>query len=84
VERAGLLDYATNEFKAGEYWSNFSQENSLMVNIVTFVNDFFFPRKRFDRGNCNCQGLIVWKWKREGRQNRRKPAVPRTDLVWLG
>jgi hypothetical protein len=37
--------------------------------------------KRFDRGNCNTWGLIVPKAKREGRQNRRKPAVPRTNLL---
>jgi hypothetical protein len=36
--------------------------------------------KRFDRGNCNGQGLIVPKSKREGRQDRRKPAVPERTL----
>jgi hypothetical protein len=34
--------------------------------------------KRFDRGNCNCQGFVVPKAKREGRQEWRKSAVPRT------
>jgi hypothetical protein len=42
--------------------------------------------KRFDRGNCNCYGLIVSKSKREGRQDRsrRKPAVPRTNIIPSG
>jgi hypothetical protein len=35
--------------------------------------------KRFDRGNCKCQGLIVLKSKKEGRQDRRKPAVPKYE-----
>jgi hypothetical protein len=38
----------------------------------------------FDRGNCNHQGLIVPKSKREGRQDRRKPAVPRTNIIRSG
>jgi hypothetical protein len=36
---------------------------------------------RFSRRNCNCQGFIVPKSKREGRQDRRKPAVPRTNII---
>jgi hypothetical protein len=39
---------------------------------IIFVCDVFPPlKKRFDRGNCNCQGLIVLKPKREGGQDRR-------------
>jgi hypothetical protein len=38
---------------------------------------------RFDRGNCKCKGLIDSKAK-EGRQDRKKPAVPRTNLIRLG
>jgi hypothetical protein len=41
-------------------------------------------KKRFDRENCNSQGLIVLKAKRERRQDRKKPAVPRMNLLCLG
>jgi hypothetical protein len=36
---------------------------------------------RIDRGNCNGWGLIVPKAKRDERQDRRKPAVPRTNCI---
>jgi hypothetical protein len=39
--------------------------------------------KRFDRGDCNNKGLVVSKLKREG-HDRRKPAVPRTNLICSG
>jgi hypothetical protein len=39
--------------------------------------DAFSP-KRFDRGHCDKGSLIVPNSKREGRQDRRMPAVPRT------
>jgi hypothetical protein len=39
--------------------------------------------KKLDRGNGNFQGLTVKKAKREGRQDRRKPAVPSTNLNCL-
>jgi hypothetical protein len=36
------------------------------------------------RGSSNWQGLIVPKSKREGRQDRIKPGVPRTNLIPSG
>jgi hypothetical protein len=39
---------------------------------------------RFDCGNCNNGGLVVPKSKRGGRQDRRKLAFPRTNLIRLG
>jgi hypothetical protein len=33
-----------------------------------------------DKGNCNIGALIIPKSKREGGQDMRKPAVPRTNL----
>jgi hypothetical protein len=54
-----------------------------MVTICVFAT-FFKKKKRFDKGNCNCYGLIVPKLKREGRQDRRKPAVPRTNIIPAG
>jgi hypothetical protein len=37
-----------------------------------------------ERGSCNSKGLIVPKSKREGRQDRRNPAVPKKNLVHSG
>jgi hypothetical protein len=44
----------------------------------------FFSSKRFDRVNCNNGSLVVPKLMKEGRQNRRTPAVPRTTFMCLG
>jgi hypothetical protein len=44
---------------------------------VMFTPDFFL--KSFDRGNCDNECFIVLKSK-SGRQDRRKPTVPKTNL----
>jgi hypothetical protein len=51
--------------------------------------DFFLPigmskyKGGTDRGNCKKGGLIVPESKRGG-QDRRKPAVPRTNPICIG
>jgi hypothetical protein len=48
------------------------------VMALLWTENAFFSPKRFDRENCNCQGLIVPKAKREGRQDRSQPFRERT------
>jgi hypothetical protein len=54
----------------------FKRTDKLSRNVLEVLK-----KKRFDRGNCNCYGLIVPKSKIEGREDRRKPAVPRTNII---
>jgi hypothetical protein len=51
---------------------------ALIVIAATISFFFFFFFKKFDTAK---EGFIVPKSKREGRQDRRKPAVPRTNNI---
>jgi hypothetical protein len=44
---------------------------------------YYYFFKGFDRGDCKSWGFIIPKVKREG-QDRRKPAIPRTNFTCLG
>jgi hypothetical protein len=68
-----ILLFQNQKEKAG-------QEKASQKAFILFY--LFIFRESFDRGNCNNGGLIVPKSKRG--QDKRKPALPRMNLICLG
>jgi hypothetical protein len=71
------------------YVPNFCEE-LVRFDVRMFTSIPSFPMlkisisKRFDRGKCDCRGLMVPKSKRKGRQDGKKPPILRTNLIRSG